>query len=192
MKRHIPSRWFILSVIAVTLVSHSQADDRNTGAWNLSTLYQVPEASWGEEHEGIREVYFQGEPYQGRPARVFAYYGQPSGEGPFPAMVLIHGGGATAYPEWVRLWAARGYAAIAMDLAGCGPDKKPLADGGPGQGHDMKFVTFTGENVKDICITRSIPGHGRSVAGRPGTPRSPAIGFRLTCSLHARWRVISV
>ena len=156
MKRHIPSRWFILSAVAVCLVSHSPAGERNTGAWNLKTLYQVPEASWGEDREGIREVYFQGEPYQGRLTRVFAYYGKPSGEGPFPAMVLIHGGGGTAFPEWVRLWTARGYAAIAMDLAGCGPDKKPLADGGPGQGHDMKFATFTGENVKDMWTYHAV------------------------------------
>ena len=44
-----------------------------------------------------------------------------------------------AFSKWVELWASRGYAAIAMDLAGNGPDKKRIPDGGPGQGHDMKF-----------------------------------------------------
>ena len=34
-------------------------------------------------------------------------------------MVLIHGGGGTAFPEWVRMWTERGYAAIAMDTCGC-------------------------------------------------------------------------
>jgi cephalosporin-C deacetylase-like acetyl esterase len=29
-----------------------------------------------------------------------------------------------------------------MDLAGCGPNKQRLPDGGPGQGHDMKFATI--------------------------------------------------
>ena len=33
-------------------------------------------------------------------------------------MVLIHGGGGTAFEEWVRLWVDRGYAAIAMDTCG--------------------------------------------------------------------------
>jgi hypothetical protein len=33
-------------------------------------------------------------------------------------MVLIHGGGGTAFEEWVRLWVGRGYAAIAMDNCG--------------------------------------------------------------------------
>jgi len=54
-------------------------------------------------------------------------------------MVLVHGGGGKAFAEWVELWANRGYAAIAMDLAGCGPDGKRLPDGGPDQGHDQKF-----------------------------------------------------
>ena len=36
-------------------------------------------------------------------------------------MVLIHGGGGTAFDRWVKLWNSRGYAAIAMDLCGCVP-----------------------------------------------------------------------
>jgi dienelactone hydrolase len=40
-------------------------------------------------------------------------------------MVLIHGGGGTAFAEWVRLWNKRGYAAIAMDTSGSLPEKAP-------------------------------------------------------------------
>jgi len=36
-------------------------------------------------------------------------------------MVLIHGGGGSAFMYWVRLWNSRGYAAIAMDTCGCLP-----------------------------------------------------------------------
>ena len=35
-----------------------------------------------------------------------------------------HGGGGTAYPEWVRFWNKKGYAAIAMDLEGHLPGGK--------------------------------------------------------------------
>ncbi|MEM6916735.1 MAG: dienelactone hydrolase family protein, partial [Verrucomicrobiota bacterium] len=38
-----------------------------------------------------------------------------------PGIVLIHGGGGTAFSDWVWLWAKRGYAAIAMDLSGRRP-----------------------------------------------------------------------
>jgi dienelactone hydrolase len=36
-------------------------------------------------------------------------------------MVLVHGGGGTAFEEWVKLWVDRGYAAIAMDTCGALP-----------------------------------------------------------------------
>ena len=82
----------------------------------------------------------------GKETRVFAYYANPatlSGktikDDEFPAVVLVHGGGGTAFKEWVELWAKRGYAAIAMDLAGCGPERKRLPDGGPGQSDKEKF-----------------------------------------------------
>jgi dienelactone hydrolase len=116
--------------------------------WDLEELSKLPEFSWGESDE-IRSLYYEGEPYQGKRTRVFAYYatpdtisGETSRDKKFPAIVLVHGGGGTAFPHWVKLWAQRGYAAIAMDLAGCGPKKTRLSDGGPGQGHDMKFGTI--------------------------------------------------
>jgi cephalosporin-C deacetylase-like acetyl esterase len=121
-----------------------------TTPWDLNNLSHPPEFEWaGGEGDRIRSLYYQSEPYQGKQTRVFAYYatpgtisGQPEKDNHLPAMVLVHGGGGRAFSEWVKLWASRGYAAIAMDLAGCGPDKEPLQDGGPGQGHDMKFRTI--------------------------------------------------
>jgi dienelactone hydrolase len=73
----------------------------------------------------VKAIWFAGVPYKGKPTRVFAYYGAPAGDGKqkFPAMVLIHGGGGTAFAEWVRMWNARGYAAIAMDTTGAVPAK---------------------------------------------------------------------
>src|SRR5262249_55463954 len=78
--------------------------------------------------------------YQGKPTRVFAYLARPEKvEGKRPAMVLVHGGGGSAFKEWAELWAQRGYVALAMDLAGQGADHKRLADGGPAQDDDTKF-----------------------------------------------------
>lgn len=74
----------------------------------------------------VKRFFYEGAKYKGQPTRVFAYYGAPkkaAGEPgkKFPAMVLIHGGGGTAFDRWVKLWNSRGYAAIAMDLCGCVP-----------------------------------------------------------------------
>lgn len=51
-------------------------------------------------------------------AEFFAYIGIPEGpvpEGGFPGIVLIHGGGGTAFPQYVKLWVKQGYAVIALD-----------------------------------------------------------------------------
>lgn len=73
-----------------------------------------------EASPGIQAVFYEGLPYKGKETRVFALYSVPetaSGE-PVPGIVLVHGGGGTAFEEWVKLWNGRGYAAIAVDLEG--------------------------------------------------------------------------
>ena len=84
---------------------------------------------------GVQALFFESVPSCGRPTRVFAWMGVPHVKPgtTCPGMVLLHGGGGTAFDEWVRLWNARGYAAIAMDLCGCVP--LPPADS-PHQRHE--------------------------------------------------------
>lgn len=126
-----------------------------TTPWNLKTLNEAPKFTWHDEQGPVRSLFYVGDNYQGKPTRVFAYYASPKTLGTagakekFPAMVLVHGGGGTAFREWAELWAKRGYAAIAMDLAGHQPhegknahqqaNRDRLADGGPNQGDDEKF-----------------------------------------------------
>src|SRR5436190_17396401 len=106
--------------------------------WNVEEMSKAPKvtAAEGFEVEGLRAITYDGPAYKGKPTRVFAWLGLPKAEGKVPAMVLIHGGGGTAFSDWVKLWTGRGYAAIAMDLCGCVPRKKGngwerLPDGGP-------------------------------------------------------------
>ena len=75
----------------------------------------------GFEQPGVKALFFDGPDYQGHATRVFAWYGLPEGADaahPVPGIVLIHGGGATALADWVRLWNAHGFAALAMDNCG--------------------------------------------------------------------------
>jgi len=60
----------------------------------------------------------------GKTTKVFCYVGFPSGasaSNKVPAVVLVHGGGGTAFSEWCQFWNNRGYAAIAMDTEGMVP-----------------------------------------------------------------------
>ncbi len=68
--------------------------------------------------------------------KVFAYIGIPKGatpENPVPAMVLVHGGIGKAEQSWVKKWNDLGYAAIAMDLYGCGPEDDSTSYSGSGK-----------------------------------------------------------
>ncbi|HOC69232.1 MAG TPA: acetylxylan esterase [Candidatus Hydrogenedentes bacterium] len=93
--------------------------------WDKDALFKTPEIFPAEEFSepGIRALFYEGLPFQEKPTRVFAWYGTPTGAAgeKFPGMVLVHGGGGTAFAEWVRLWVKRGYCAIAMDTCGCVP-----------------------------------------------------------------------
>jgi dienelactone hydrolase len=124
---------------------HCRADGkpepRFTGPWDLPAFRQAPRLTLFDETRPVTLLYYEGEPYQGKPTRVFAYLARPEKvEGKRPAMVLVHGGGGTAFKEWAELWAQRGYVALAMDLAGQGADRKRLPDGGPAQDDDTKFA----------------------------------------------------
>jgi dienelactone hydrolase len=124
---------------------NAKSSGQFAGPWNLSVLKQTPPATWGAKTGVVQEVWYEGEPLAGKPTRVFAYVARPeSSAQSVPGIVLVHGGGGTAFPEWATLWAKRGYAAIAMDLSGDGPAGRRLADGGPPLGNEATvFHNFT-------------------------------------------------
>jgi dienelactone hydrolase len=154
----------VILFIALLVGCHSTPKKApHHGPWNLNALKQAPAAEWGSLTGLVQEVYYQGELYHGKPTRVFGYLSRPAtGKGPFPAMVLVHGGGGKAFRDWAEHWAKRGYVALAMDTAGNGP-KGRLPDGGPDQKDDVKFCEFTRENDRDMwsyhAVAAVIRGH---------------------------------
>ena len=82
-----------------------------------------------KKYQNIKGLFFDGLVYHKKPTKVFCWYGIPEslqkGE-KAPAVVLVHGGGGTAFPDWVKKWTDKGYIAIAPALEGQvpGPEDK--------------------------------------------------------------------
>ena len=79
--------------------------------WDMAKLSKPPQ-TWpaeGFSGQGVKAVFFQGPAYQGRETRVFAWIGLPdvTAGTTVPGVVLIHGGGGTAFDSWVRRWTSR-------------------------------------------------------------------------------------
>ena len=151
--------WLIASP---TMAANPPEKTRYTGPWDLPSLRKAPKVTVAKQDGNVISLYYESEPYKGKPTRVFAYLALPKKlTGKAPAMVLVHGGGGTAFREWAELWANRGYVALAMDLAGQGPGRKRLADGGPPQSSDGRFAA---DKVKDYWSYHAVAAVIRGVS----------------------------
>ena len=154
------SRSLLLLLIVLATTTLTRAAEV-VGPWNLTELFQPPAMQWGAQAGPVHALTYEGEVFHEQRTEVFAFYASPATLGAgkpgakYPGVVLIHGGGGTAFAEWAWLWAKRGYAAIAMDLSGRrppdptfdpktgAPSNSPndaklrtrLARGGPEHGH---------------------------------------------------------
>lgn len=140
-----------LALLTLTVSCSSASRGRSSGPWDLESLYRPVEPTWGKTNGRVQEVYYPGEPLDGKPTRVFGYYARPTGSrgARLPGMVLVHGGGGKAFSAWAEHWADRGYAALAMDLAGNGPESR-LPDGAPDQSDAVKFRDFEKEGYREM------------------------------------------
>ncbi len=122
----------------------------DTTPWDIKALESPPKLEWLNTDGPVHSLKYEGEAFHKKPTSVFAYYASPAtlGKAPknktFPGIVLVHGGGGTTFSKWAEIWAQRGYAAIAMDLAGRGAERKRLPDGGPDQTTNAKFGSIDG------------------------------------------------
>jgi len=168
----------------------------DTTPWDLAALSTAPAYEWSAQEGPVWSLYYAGEAYRGKPTRVFAYYASPAtldaertDNERFPAVVLVHGGGGTAFKEWAELWARRGYAAIAMDLGACGPEHKPLSDGGPNQTDDTKFGAidespqdqWTYHSVANVILAHSLIRSFKDVDAKRTALTGISWGGYLTC-----------
>ncbi|WP_315820939.1 alpha/beta hydrolase family protein [Paraflavitalea speifideaquila] len=118
--------------------------------WDVPAIYQTPAYETISNGDSASGIVYNGLNYQGTIQRVFAYCATPgtisgnkSLDHQLPGIVLVHGGGGTAFKEWAIQWACRGYAAIAMDLRGNGPGRIHLDNGFEEPGGKTPYYTIT-------------------------------------------------
>lgn len=125
--------WPLLVALLATS-SAAVAADGAAAIAELAALTAPPAtyvAAGVAEQEGVTALFFEGVPWEGRPTRVFARLGLPAGvKGRLPGIVLVHGGGGTAFAEWVRKWNAHGLAAIAIAVEGQTDERNPGGERG--------------------------------------------------------------
>jgi dienelactone hydrolase len=171
----MPPKAILYSLLIAVHISIFASADETIGPWNLTELKKTPVMRWVHQTGAVHSLLYTGEKFEDRDTEVFAFYASPATLGEakldakFPGVVLIHGGGGTAFAEWTWLWAKRGYAAIAMDLSGSQPidpvydsngvpvlnqSSKPdtrhrIPNGGPEHGHPQKFDSIGGDVSDD-------------------------------------------
>ena len=129
----------VLSIRAAAAnAAPSGPSDPKGPMWDLAAFSTAPKTYPADpiRADGMKGLFFEGPNYQGKPTRVFAWIGLPKTEPgkKVPGIVLVHGGGGTAFEAWVKLWTDRGYAAIAFDT--CGAIPVHIADPKKWQHHD--------------------------------------------------------
>lgn len=90
--------------------------------WNAEQLFKTP--AWRanpypeSDYAGLKAMLVEGVGPKGSKAEFFAYYATPEGPAPkggFPGMLLVHGGGGTAFPNYVQDFVKDGFAVLALD-----------------------------------------------------------------------------
>lgn len=118
----------------------------DTLLWNVKELYKTPNYRVIDSGK-VYSIVYESMKFNDTLREVFAYYSNPSllkGETEtnktYPGIVLAHGGGGRAFKEWVEMWAAKGYAAIAYDMSARDGLKSFHLPPGPKATNKTKFL----------------------------------------------------
>ena len=156
--------------LASTAVSAAEFKDDAAKYWDFSKLQKAPAYRPSKLAESqvkdLEDILFDGVPYKGKPAPVFAYIGYPKTPMPaggYPGVLLVHGGGGTAFPDAARLWNKYGFAVLMIDWYNSHPKQEAREKRGvvnklplPG-GNRNDLQTNVANMVLAHSLLRSLP-----------------------------------
>lgn len=136
------------------------------GLWDKAELFQQPTVQMGTSTDGpgctVTTVTISGISYQGAARTFSACLAVPTKlTGKAPAVVLVHGGAGTSFPQWAMQWAEKGYVAIA-------PDVNFLMD------VDHMFIQRNSGTAKDMWAYHAVATVIRSVSVVAAQPQVDA------------------
>ena len=118
----------LFSVVAIASVALSAiaqgacVDADPADFWNAQELFRTPRFRANpypeSDYPGMRAMLVEGQGPGGTNAEFFAYFAKPEGampKGGFPGLLLVHGGGGTAFPTYVAEFVKDGFAVMALD-----------------------------------------------------------------------------
>ncbi|WP_145072674.1 alpha/beta hydrolase family protein [Aureliella helgolandensis] len=145
LQRLLLTTLFVFFLTDSVVQAEGGLSEETPGVWPIERLKsEIPSYRIEDPTAKIQSLIYEGERVDGQATEVFAFYASPKTLGistsdeKFPGIVLLHGGGGTAFADWAWMWANRGYAAIAMDLGGRRPPSPQFDDAGnlePYAGH---------------------------------------------------------
>lgn len=135
--RHV---FFFLSLALLVPTTANGAEDCAAARDQILKLGTRTAAPATQPAEGfpadgnMRAIFYDSLPWKGNPTKVFAWLGLPArGTDKVPGVVLVHGGGGSAFKDWVKRWNDRGFAAISISVEGQTDGSDPEhAKGTPG------------------------------------------------------------
>jgi dienelactone hydrolase len=111
---------FVVGLALISFADNFSAQRADVLA--LARLTNAPamqDAAGFSSAKNLKAIYFDALDWKGKPTKVFAWLGLPENRtGKVPGIVLVHGGGGTAFKEWVKLWNDHGFAAISIAVEG--------------------------------------------------------------------------
>ncbi|MCQ2395729.1 MAG: alpha/beta fold hydrolase, partial [Kiritimatiellae bacterium] len=112
----------VIGVAFSVIARESCVDADPTDFWNAQELFKTPRFRANpypeSDYPGMRAMLVEGLGPDGTNAEFFAYFAKPEGampKGGFPGLLLVHGGGGTAFPTYVAEFVKDGFAVLALD-----------------------------------------------------------------------------